>query len=471
MWEGHHTRRVNAPSSKTGSVVFWLPRTCRDAVGCPRVLCLCSEEGQYILGEVSMSSARGLSLRAGARRVTVMKYRLRIGFSVCLLMCVPLSPGVLAQDKVSRTRRIGGDVMAVDPIWDVIASWDVGQVPASHTRLIVATSPKVELMLVVAMLAAPTPSPGHYGTPDHPIPQAARAWFMPLADHPAVATVRRLFYVESERGSGFACDALTSFILRRTEPPGLEAQYPHSESVLTRAEGDSTVLDLLVEQLRDFYHSSHFASFWEEEAEAYRVIEEQVESYIKTGWAGEDVVATMESYFGEQQRVYVIVPTPMERPGGGTMDAMGAESSCLFACFDSTVDKEWVLHLLYHEFGHRFVNPLSERYDTLVRRYEGLYASLQEAMRPWGYVNWPVALNEHILRAQNCRLRREHLGDAAAEAQLSEEEAQGFQYIRALEAKLAEYEAHREIYPSLADFYPTLLTALDPFLSPVESSK
>jgi len=372
---------------------------------------------------------------------------------------------------LSAPGELSAQSREVDPIWDVIASREVGQVPASNTRLIVTTSRKVELVLVVAMLAAPTPSPGHYGTLDNPIAQAARAWFIPLADHPAVGTVRRLFYVESERGSGFACDALTSFILRRTEPPGLEAQYPHSEKVLVRAEGENAALDLLIEQLRDFYRSSHFVSFWEAQAEAYRAINEQIGIYIKTGWAGENVVATMESYFGEEQRAYVVVPTPMERPGGGTMDAMGGEGNYLFACFDSTVDKEWVLHLLYHEFGHHFVNPLSERYDTLVRRYEGLYASLQESMQPWGYVNWPIALNEHILRAQNCRLRRQLLGGAAAEAQLSQEEAQGFRYIRALDAKLAEYEAHRDIYPSLAVFYPTLLTALDPFLNSVQSAK
>lgn len=386
-------------------------------------------------------------------------------FSLSLLSVLVFTAFLSAPSEVSAQSR------EMDPVWDIIASWEVGQVPASDTRLIVTTSPKVELVLVVAMLAAPTPSPGHYGTLEHPIAQAARAWFIPMADHPAVSTLQRLFYVESERGSGFACDALTSFILRRTEPPGLEAQYPHSEKVLARAEGENAALDLLVEQLQNFYHSSHFVSFWEAQAEAYGAINEQIRGYIKTGWAGENVVATMESYFGEKQRVYVVVPTPMERPRGGTIDAMGGESNYLFACFDSTVDKEWVLHLLYHEFGHRFVNPLSERYDTLVRRYEGLYASLQESMQPWGYVNWAIALNEHILRAQNCRLRRHLLGDAAAEAQLSQEEAQGFQYIRALEAKLAEYEAHRDIYPSLAVFYPALLTALDPFLSSVKSAK
>lgn len=352
--------------------------------------------------------------------------------------------------------------MDINPIWNAIASAEDDRAPTSRAKLVVTTSPKVELMLVTAMLAAPSPSPGHYGSLDHPIAQDARRWFTPFADHPAAMTVRQLFYVES--ASGFACDAVTSFVLRRSEPPDLAARYPHSKSALARANGDSRALDCLADQLRDFYHSSRFASFWEEHAEAYRAIEEQVAGSVQAGWAGEEVVTTMEDYFGQGKTAYILVPTPMERPGGGTMDAVGDDDDCILACFDGTVSKEWVLHLLYHEVGHSFVNPLADQHNTAVQWYEGLYAQLEEAMRPWGYVNWAIALNEHILRAQNCRLRRQLLGDAAAEARLSEEESQGFRYIRALEAKLAEYEAQRELYPSLADFYPTLLTALDVFL-------
>jgi hypothetical protein len=336
------------------------------------------------------------------------------------------------------------------------------QTPAAHTKLTVKTSPNAELMLVVAMLVPPTPSPGHYGTVDHPIPQAAQRWFAPYADHAAVATVRRLFYIPD---AGFACDALTSFILRRDEPPDLAARYPHSRSALDRAAGDARVLDRLVDQLRDFYHVSRFASFWEEHAAAYQSIAGRTAGDVRAGWAGEDVVATLETYFGEERQAYVLIPTPMERPGGGTMDPMGEDRDHIVACFDCTVDKDWVLYLLYHEVGHGFVNPLAERYSALVARYEPLYPPLEEAMRPWGYVTWTTALNEHVLRAQNCRLRRQLLGDAAAEEQLDREEHQGFAYVRALDAQLAEYETQRARYPTLADFYPVLLTALDPLLA------
>jgi hypothetical protein len=353
--------------------------------------------------------------------------------------------------------------MDVDSTRNGIASTEDHSTTAPRAKLIVTTSPRLELMLVAAMLAAPSPSPGHYGCLDHPIAQAARRWFTPFADHPAVASVRQLFDVES--ASGVACDALVSFILRRGEPPGLDARYPHSKSALARADGDSRALDRMADQLCGFYRSTRFASFWEEQTEAYRALEEQVAGFVQAGWAGEDVVTTIEDYFGQGKAAYVLMPTPMERPGGGSMDFVGDDGDArILACFDGTVDKEWVLYLLYHEVGHSFVNPLAERHDTAVKRYEGLHAQIGEVMRSWGYINWVIALNEHILRAQNCHLCRQLLGDAAADAQLGEEESHGFRYVRVLEAKLSEYEAKRDLYPSLADFYPTLLTALDPFL-------
>lgn len=352
--------------------------------------------------------------------------------------------------------------MDIDNIWNAIVSKGDDQPPVSPTKLVVTTSPGVELMLVTTMLAAPGMSPGHYGTLNHPIAQDTRRWFSPFADHPAVMTVRRLFYVES--ASGFACDAVISFILRRSEPPDLALRYAYSKSTLARANGDSKELDYLADQLRDFYQISGFASFWQEHTEAYHAVEDRVAGFVQAGWAGEEVVTTMEEYFGCGKSAYILIPTPMERPGGGSMDALGGDDDCILACFDGTVSQDWILHLLYHEVGHSFVNPLAEQHNTAVRRYEGLYAQLSEAMRPWGYVNWTITLNEHILRAQNCRLRRRLFGDSAAEAQLDEEENQGFRYMRSLETKLAEYEERRDIYPSLADFYPTLLTALDPFL-------
>ena len=173
----------------------------------------------------------------------------------------------------------------------------------------------------------------------------------------------------------------------------------------------------------------------------------------------------MEGYFGQSKIVYILVPSPMERSGGGSMVMLGDNQDCVVPCFDCTVSADWILYLLYHEAGHSFVNPLADKYNHLLMRYVSLYLPLKDAMCPWGYLNWKVALNEHVLRAQNCRLRRLLMGEKADEEQLEREESQGFCNIRALDIKLAEYEEHRDRYSSLDDFYPVLLTTLDHLMS------
>jgi hypothetical protein len=168
--------------------------------------------------------------------------------------------------------------MDFDPIWNIVASADDDQKPTAHAKLVVTISPQVELMLVTAMLVTSGLSPGPYGTIDHPIAQDARSWFTQFADHPAVKTVRQLFYIEEV--SGFACDAITSFILRRSEPPDLAVRHSPSRSALGRANGDSRVLDRLADQLRDFYHCSRFKTFLDEHAEAYQAIKDRVAGFI-----------------------------------------------------------------------------------------------------------------------------------------------------------------------------------------------
>lgn len=171
--------------------------------------------------------------------------------------------------------------MNKDTIWEIIASASEGTAAAGGAKLHVVSSPKIELALVTAMLAVPEISPGHYGTLDHPIVNDARSWFMPYADHPGIATFRELFYVES--ASAFACDAITSFILQRADPPDLTARGAHPASALNCANGDSRKLDDLVNHLRDLYYACSFAAFWQEHVDAYCQVAGQVAESVQKG--------------------------------------------------------------------------------------------------------------------------------------------------------------------------------------------
>ena len=68
----------------------------------------------------------------------------------------------------------GRHVVDVASSWDTAAWGEGDETPAAHSKLIVTASPDLELMLAVATLAEPTPSPGLDGLLDPHVVQAAR---------------------------------------------------------------------------------------------------------------------------------------------------------------------------------------------------------------------------------------------------------------------------------------------------------
>jgi hypothetical protein len=115
------------------------------------------------------------------------------------------------------------------------------------------------------------------------------------------------------------------------------------------------------------------------------------------------------------------------------------------------------LQIIWHEFSHAFVNPLTERYYSELMLQSELFGPLQEQMNRIGYTRWLDCANEHIIRAITARLAHHHLGPEAARQTLREESGRGFRYIHAIAHRLELYEAHRDTYPTFASFFPQLV--------------
>jgi hypothetical protein len=116
--------------------------------------------------------------------------------------------------------------------------------------------------------------------------------------------------------------------------------------------------------------------------------------------------------------------------------------------------------LLLHEWGHSFLKPAIESSRGLAGRYAYLYPAVRTAMEKQNYGNWSGTLEEHVLRAVTARMVGLSDGPDVAELMLQREEGRGFKYIRPRYERLAVYEANRELYPTLADFFPGLMKAL-----------
>jgi len=327
----------------------------------------------------------------------------------------------------------------------------------------ISVDPRVELMQTVLYLTGP------WAETDQsqawtPYVERLRAWFAPVAAHPAVALAADLV------GQGFTNVKPNRVALHLGDPPDL----PELASVARCVEealydwpAVSTIRDYL-ERLREFAVESRFMAFFAE-AQPYRdEIEAHLAETVKAS-----VVTELEAYFGARMDDYVLIGCPLYGSNGLKVPVpRPATAACIriLPHADDSGHLTWpsrafLTHGIKHEYGHCFVNDLTYARIDDVRALAHLRARHRDNYYDW----WPAVVNETIIRACSARYFALYPEDGLRErgadwerdpheAWLVSQEQQGFRLVRGLERLLAtEYEGRRDSYPSFADFYAVLL--------------
>ena len=119
------------------------------------------------------------------------------------------------------------------------------------------------------------------------------------------------------------------------------------------------------------------------------------------------------------------------------------------------------LNMLFHEFSHPYINPLTEKYHTLA----GSYVSAYEKLRPYklpgmlsGYGDWEECINEHFVRAMAIHLLRDCGFGDWAQRYYERNMQEGYRYLPEILQAYENYDRSRNLYPDFAAFYPILLT-------------
>jgi hypothetical protein len=233
-----------------------------------------------------------------------------------------------------------------------------------------------------------------------------------------------------------------------------------------RRSGEGNNLEQYRKSIKKFAEKSNFESFWNSKIPFYN----QILDMTIADMGGKDLIKAMEDYFNETQESYNIVIVPAFRGGYGPKipDADGKEH--IYACLSTTNQKDGIpylsrdnlLYYVWHEFGHSFVNPVTEKYADRVASSNEIFEPIKERMSKQAYGEWETVVNEHIIRAVHVRLTELHLGSRQAKKQLSNEKRKGFIYIEPLVEKLKYFENQRnETYITFSEFYPELLSTLD----------
>lgn len=113
-----------------------------------------------------------------------------------------------------------------------------------------------------------------------------------------------------------------------------------------------------------------------------------------------------------------------------------------------------ILPIAWHELAHGVLDRVGDLY-----REEVLRRSAAQKTLSWEcYGGWEQCFKENMVRAVMIRLVTLEKGAAFGERVLQEEGVKKYPYLTALVARLKEYESDRARYPTLAHFYPQLLS-------------
>ena len=281
-------------------------------------------------------------------------------------------------------------------------------------------------------------------------------YFEPYKEHKAVALLNEM----SSKGYAYDAPPTTMLYVAPTEELELVNKVPKD---LEMRAGGSKQLQDFYEALSDFMKISKFRAFYESNMPLYQKCVDDTVKVLE----GEDYIADIENYYGIKQNTYNIILTPLFHEGGfgprvlnenggydiyNIMGPVGMED--IMPVFSS---KEELRYLIWHEFGHSFVNPVTNKNLKRVNKYKALMEPIQEAMTNQAYPDWPTCVNEHIVRANTARLTKTELGEEAYKQIIKREKGRGFIYIEALANKMEEYELNREKYKDFEAFYPEIL--------------
>jgi len=302
--------------------------------------------------------------------------------------------------------------------------------------------------------------------------EIARLEFIEYKNHEVVRLLDTLI-------SRTGIDGPVNIIMSYTELPDIEEVHPIAPRLLRSISGNEDVekgqqtIDNFIIQFLDFYKKTNVELFLEKHENYYEKAIRDVQKHLPPDY----FINTMEQYYGQVNKEYILNPSPALYPGFGfgsrieTVDGLivfntfgalndlAANNLEILFDFDNYAE---IRDLTVHEFGHSFVNPLIEIPDNIgiLNQYSDLFRPIEKSMSEQAYRSWRTCVTEHIVRLGEIRIALA-MNDSLTATKIRTENIKqnNFIYLPFLEKKIAEYENNRDKYPSFSDFFPELLSA------------
>ncbi|AMC10297.1 hypothetical protein Lupro_03070 [Lutibacter profundi] len=283
--------------------------------------------------------------------------------------------------------------------------------------------------------------------------------FKALKNHKAVA----LFDTLSKKHD-FNFNNVTDWVLQFGEFPELnkvrEVVNPNS---FDESKGDYLIRKFKKE-LISFNQDSLFQAYLIEVKE----LNEKVIKQVKQSKSIQYLPAYLEKYYGSELGSYNLILSPLVHSGGFNSKFIADGKIEVYAIIGPNGEIEHIpyfekgyleMDMILHEFGHSFVNPLTEKFqDEIATIKEKYYTeSLKKDGKTQAYGEWKYLFNELVIRAITIRIANKYFGTEKAKELLNYEKSIGFSLVENIVEILKEYENNREKYSEFSAFYPILI--------------
>lgn len=298
-------------------------------------------------------------------------------------------------------------------------------------------------------ITAPVVGYGLMNEEENEYTAAIRALFEPYKSHPVYS------FVEEMIPQGFTFARPVELALSLGDSNDFSMQYRVSDFCAECCGGMQKIEELL-RLLKELDREVDFRTLYNREKGFYG-------KYLETAaLVAEEYpyVDLLEQEYGKEQGSYqLVISSLMKGNFGFAFEDEETKQSHLHAVL-STYGFSLSPNVLFHEFSHPFINPLTEKYAEVVAEYQEAYERLKSYKLPGfesGYGDWQECVNEHLVRAMVIHLLRKCKLFEEAEQQLCYDWGLGYKYIPLILESYEHYDKNRETYHDFESYYPELL--------------
>jgi hypothetical protein len=283
--------------------------------------------------------------------------------------------------------------------------------------------------------------------------------FKDLQNHKAVALFDSL-----SKKHGFNFNNLTDWVLQYGEFPMLNKV----REVINPDSFDKSKGGYLIKEFKKEFISFNQDSLFQAYLIEVKALNEKVLNQVKQSKSIQHLPAYLEKYYGSELGSYNLILSPLVHSGGFNSKFIADGKIEVYAIIGPNgeiehipyFEKEYLeMDLILHEFGHSFVNSLTEKFQKEIETIKEKYynESLKKDGKAQAYGEWKYLFNELVIRAITLRIANEYFGSEKAKELLIYEKSIGFSLVEIIVEILKEYENTREKYTKFSEFYPILI--------------